>query len=82
MPWEKTFIFFGDERHVYVVDAGTADAPATLLIELDGSGAGATANGLWFRVGGTGSAVRGLVINGFARAGILVEDGSATIAGN
>ncbi len=50
----------------------------TPLIELDGSLAGATANGL--RITGGGSTVMGLAINRFARAGIeLVSGGGNTV---
>jgi parallel beta-helix repeat protein len=51
------------------------------LIVLNGSAAGATANGLTLR--GSGSAVKGLVINGFAQAGLLLTaGGSDTITAN
>ena len=54
---------------------------ATLLIELDGSLlAGSQIYGLTLQTNGT--EIRGLVINGFATAGIFVEGGSNHIAGN
>lgn len=56
--------------------------PPTLLIEIDGSSAGSTANGLRFQAGSSGSSVIGLVINSFARDGILLETGTNTIACN
>ncbi len=52
-----------------------------LKIELDGSNAGANANGL--RITGGGSTVRGLVINRFTEAGASVEtNGDNVIEGN
>lgn len=57
---------------------GLAGAP---LIELNGSNAGAGADGLHITAGG--STVRGLVINGFSGDGIdLVNNGSNVIQGN
>lgn len=55
---------------------------ATLLIELNGSGAGGNANGLV--INGDDSSVQGLVINRFGIRGIRVESGSTnnTIAAN
>lgn len=46
----------------------------TLLIEIDGSGAGIDANGLRLVVGSSGSMIRGLVINRFDDNGILIDD--------
>jgi hypothetical protein len=54
---------------------------AVLKIELVGTNAGAAANGLYLTAGT--STVRGLVINDFSKAGILIESaGGNTIAGN
>ncbi|HEY1381893.1 MAG TPA: LamG-like jellyroll fold domain-containing protein, partial [Gemmataceae bacterium] len=54
---------------------------AALLIELNGAGAGAGVRGL--TITGGGSTVRGLVINRFDGAGILVQTGGGNvIAGN
>jgi hypothetical protein len=51
------------------------------LIELNGSTAGSTANGLFIRAGN--STVKGLIINGFAQAAIeLTVGGNNTVAGN
>ena len=60
---------------------------AVLLIELNGSGAGAgTAKigiaGLTLGPGSTGSTIRGLVINRFSGDGILVKSPANIIAGN
>ena len=57
---------------------GFVDTP---LIELNGSAAGSSANGLVIRANNSG--VKGLIINGFARAGIeLTMGGANTVAGN
>ena len=54
---------------------------AVLLIELNGSGAGAGANGLTISSGN--STVRGLVINRFSASGLLLQTGGGnTVAGN
>jgi parallel beta-helix repeat protein len=51
------------------------------LIELNGSGAGASVNGLWLT--GGSSSVRGLVINNFSARGLRFSSGSSyTVAGN
>lgn len=53
----------------------------TPIIEIDGSQAGAIANGLYLTTGG--SIIRGLIINNFAGAGILLQGvGSNQIVGN
>ncbi|MBL8451961.1 MAG: cadherin domain-containing protein, partial [Zoogloea sp.] len=55
----------------------------TPLVMLDGAAAGAGAAGLEFRVGSSGSSVRGLAIGNFSLYGIHVNQVSAiTIAGN
>ena len=46
---------------------------AALLVEIDGTNAGDAANGL--RIHGLRATIRGLVINRFARDGIVIEDG-------
>ena len=53
---------------------------AVLLIELDGTNAGATAKGLV--VEGAGSLVRGLVVNRFASAGIEIHSDGNVVEGN
>src|SRR5262249_52301482 len=59
-------------------EPGYAGSP---LIVLNGGAAGATANGLTLQ--GNGSAVKGLVINGFAQAGLLLTvGGNDTITAN
>lgn len=51
------------------------------IIEIDGTNAGANANGLFIRAGG--STVRGLVINRFSKYGIRIQqNGSNEIYGN
>ena len=56
---------------------------AVLRIELDGTSAGPGMNGLTFTSTATGSTVRGLVINRFARDGISLNGAqAATITGN
>jgi len=65
-----------------LIDGRTQPGFAGLpLIELNGTQAGATANGLWITAGN--SAVAGLVINRFGNAGILLQNnGTNFIAGN
>ena len=46
---------------------------ATPLIELDGAGAGSGTNGLVLAAGSSGSVVNGLVVSGFAAAGISIS---------
>ncbi|WP_292933298.1 cadherin-like domain-containing protein [Noviherbaspirillum sp.] len=59
---------------------GFTSAP---IIELDGSSAGAGADGLTFLSGASGSSVRGLIINNFTSSGIYVFQASnITVAGN
>jgi hypothetical protein len=60
--------------------AGFAAAP---IVELNGSSAGASANGLSLSAGASGSSVRGLILHGFQGAGISIFSASnITIAGN
>lgn len=47
----------------------------TLLIELNGTNAGSSSNGLSVAAGGSGSMITGLIINRFTRAGIRLEGG-------
>ena len=54
---------------------------AALRIELNGTNAGAGANGLVFGAGSNGSVVRGLVINRFAGSGIVMRSNDNEIAG-
>ncbi|MEM9657708.1 MAG: right-handed parallel beta-helix repeat-containing protein, partial [Planctomycetota bacterium] len=68
--------------------ASTADFPVAapngvLTVELDGSGAGAGANGLTIDGDGSGSEIRGLVINNFDSNGIQIIGGdNVIVAGN
>lgn len=55
----------------------TADVPANLLIQLDGSSAGPDADGLHIITGTT--TVQGLVVNGFEQSGIRVQTGGSNI---
>ena len=51
------------------------------IVELNGAGAGAVANGITITAGGT--TVRGFVVNRFTRSGILLSTaGNNTVAGN
>ncbi|MDY6794817.1 MAG: NosD domain-containing protein [Actinomycetota bacterium] len=61
----------------------TATTPATILIELDGSSAGASVGGLYFWYDTEGSTVSGLAIHSWNRDGIYVlGTGGVTIEGN
>ncbi len=55
---------------------------AVLNMVLDGSAAGAGANGLTLAAGSAGSTISGLVINNFSQYGISVSSAGNTIAGN
>ncbi|MGH8883073.1 MAG: hypothetical protein ACRD0P_37985, partial [Stackebrandtia sp.] len=56
--------------------AVATNPPATLMIELDGTNAGAGADGL--TITAAGSTVKGLVINRFSDKGIFITGGGAT----
>jgi uncharacterized repeat protein (TIGR01451 family) len=49
------------------------------VIEINGAGAGSSADGLFFLTGSAGSTVRGLVINRFAQDGIDLQTASNTV---
>jgi Calx-beta domain len=55
---------------------------AVILIELNGAGAGAGANGLTLGAGSNGSTIRGLAINRFTGNGIVIQSDVNTIIGN
>ncbi len=55
---------------------------AVLLIELNGTGAGAGADGLVLGAGSGGSTIKGLVVNRFAGDGIVVQSNGNMILGN
>ncbi|MFB3079708.1 MAG: hypothetical protein ACE1Y4_17060, partial [Lysobacterales bacterium] len=60
--------------------AATANAAATLMIELNGVNAGDDSHGL--ALNADNSVVRGLVINRFGRSGIVINGNGCTIQGN
>ncbi|MCI0399218.1 MAG: hypothetical protein L0332_18805 [Chloroflexi bacterium] len=60
----------------------TANAPAELLIVLDGSNAGTDVTGLVLGFGSDGSAIRGLVIGNFDSSGIRIESNNSSIRCN
>ena len=64
------------------VNTAAAGDNAVILIQLNGSSAGANANGLTLGPGSTGSIIKGLVINRFAGSGLVIQSNSNTIAGN
>ncbi len=69
---------FGDPA---VLDAQTQPGWSTRpLIELNGAGAGAGANGLWLTASGV--TVRGLIINRFSASGLQISGTNALVAGN
>ena len=51
-------------------------------IEIDGAGAGASADGFVIAAGSSGNAIRGFAIGNFSDDGILLLGGSNTVAGN
>jgi Calx-beta domain len=55
---------------------------AVILIQLDGTGAGANVNGLTLGAGSGGSTIEGLTVNRFTGNGIVVQTGGNTIVGN
>lgn len=66
-----------------VIDGTTEpDFAGTPIIELDGSSAGATIDGIQLAIGSDGSAIRGLVINRFGADGIDTNSDNHTITGN
>jgi len=64
------------------VNTAATGSNAVLLIELEGSGAGAGVDGLTLASGSGGSTIRGLVIHGFADDGITIGSDGNTISGN
>ena len=65
-----------------VANTASGSDNAVLLIQLNGSSAGAGANGLTLGTGSAGSIIKGLVINRFAGTGIVVLSSGNTVAGN
>jgi hypothetical protein len=65
------------------VNTATNSDNAVLLIQIGGTNAGATANA--FTVTGSGTTIRGLVINNFGRSGVIISGSGTTgntVAGN
>ena len=61
----------------------TADTPATIMIELDGSSAGEDVGGLYFFTNSGNSRISGLAINNFNRVGVYLLNSPGTqIDGN
>ncbi|MEM8499380.1 MAG: LamG-like jellyroll fold domain-containing protein [Pseudomonadota bacterium] len=67
-----------------VIIDGTTDSNfvSTPIIEITGTSAGSSVDGLRLESGSDGSTVRGLVINQFDGDGLLIESDSNLIAGN
>jgi len=62
---------------------GLANADnAVILIQLDGSGAGAAVDGLTLGTGSDGSTIQGLAITGFTGNGLVVQSDGNSIVGN
>jgi hypothetical protein len=55
---------------------------AVILIELNGTSAGAGANGLTLGSGSAGSTIRGLAVNRFSGNGIVIQSNGNSILGN
>jgi hypothetical protein len=60
----------------------TSDAPANLMIVLDGSNAGSGADGLYLQFGSDGSLIQGLVVENFSAAGIWITSPNNTVTCN
>jgi hypothetical protein len=70
-----------DLTNPVVIDGSTQPGYAGMpLIELNGSAAGADANGLTLQ--GGGSTVKGLIVNGFAQTGVLLAGSGNQVQGN
>ena len=64
---------------VYIDGTSQPGYAGTPVVELDGTGAGATSNGLFIATGGSGSTIRGLAINRFGTGGTPGQAGGAGI---
>ena len=64
---------------LFIDGASQTGWTGTPLIELDGTGAGAGANGLVFASGTNVSTVRELVVSGFANDGIVIQSSTDTV---
>lgn len=64
-----------------ITNAVTIDASGQ-VVELNGANAGTAANGLDFEVGSSGSLVKGVTINSFAGAGVVLNSGNVTLQNN
>ena len=60
------------------IDGATGGATRVVL---NGASAGAAANGIFLAAGASGSAIRSLVINGFAASGVRIEGGNNVVEG-
>jgi hypothetical protein len=78
----KPVLIDGYSQSGAVVNTMVKGDNALVLIELNGAGAGANANGLHLGNGSAGSVVQGLVINAFSANGIAIESDGNTIQGN
>ena len=64
---------------LYIDGTSQPGYAGTPVVELDGTGAGATSNGLFVATGGSGSTIRGLAINRFGTGGTPGQAGGAGI---
>ncbi len=73
-----------DITDAVIIDGTTdSDFSTTPIIELDGSSAGTSAEGITFGSGSSGSTMRGLVINQFDLAGLRIDNSdNNTVVGN
>jgi hypothetical protein len=65
-----------------VANTATTGDNAVILIELNGTNAGASANGLTLGPASGGSIIKGLVMNRFGGNGVSIQSNSNTISGN
>ena len=70
LPWLTDEIVIDGYSHPEYDESNPDETPE---IELRGSNAGATANGIVFGPGASGSTIRGMAVSGFAQAGISIS---------